>query len=127
MRSETMTSTAPTRRALTCAGCGFSQDDPWHYRNCVPTRYWPKELRDRKLSAQHHDAERMTALPERRRMTLYEYRQTHPEANPLTNEHVKVTETRKNPATGEVDRWERELGLSERIAQSPPCERCRRP
>jgi len=113
------------RRALTCPSCGFANDDAWHFRACVPTRLWPKELRDRKMVAMGHDPDRMAQMPEKRRMSLHEYRLTHPEANPITTEQVIIHETRQDKDG--LKEWDRVEGLKEALARVQPCDRCHRP
>lgn len=121
-----MTTPQATRRAISCAQCGFPNDDPWHMRSCVPTRFWPKELRDRKLSSMGHDRESLDQLPEKRKMSLHEYRQLHPEANPITSEKRIIQETRTEK-DGRVRTWTRVEGFREAVNRSQPCPRCHRP
>lgn len=140
------------RRALTCASCGFSNDDIWHFKNCVPTQYWPAHLRDQKRAAMNqraavcecgeplsahpiHDghgwhfatlAHAPERAPERVKTSLHEYRLAHPEANPLTAEQRMVTETRTN-LKGEEETFERPKTIREAVNEVQPCTRCGRP
>lgn len=140
-------------RVLTCARCGFATDDTWHYRNCVPTSQWPRELRERKAEAMHqqgpacdcgepvnahpiwrpegwHFASTLAVVerePERvKPQGLAEYRRLHPEANPLTAETVQIKEVRVEK-DGRTREWERPEGIREARNRAEPCPRCRRP
>lgn len=136
-------------RAKACGECGFATDHIYHFRNCVPTRYWPQVMRDRKVgamtgercacgepvadhplfrdSAWHFATQPVLDLgPERRKVTLFEYRRTHPEANPLVAEQAMVEEQRTDP-DGATHRWERPLSVAEAVRGAVPCPRCERP
>ncbi len=147
-----MTTTA--RRVLSCNRCGFKMDALRHMQSCVPTRYWPAEMRDRKATAMgqlrpqatccerplsEHPyftdgawhfatiAQRMPSFDRVKPRSLYEYRQLHPEANPLVAENETLRERRKNVTGVEVD-MERLATLAEvRGRAVPTCPRCTRP
>lgn len=135
-----------TTKAKTCGSCGFATDHMLHYRNCVPTSHWPRELRERKAAAMRGGSDDIMEIdgeafnagplpdepqPERepekvKPMGLSEYRRLHPEANPLTTENMTVREFRKRQ-DGETDEWDRVIGVREAINQAQPCPRCHRP
>lgn len=133
------------RRVKMCGSCGFADDHMLHYRNCVPTSQWPRDLRERKAAAMSHgtddimeiDGQRFNAGPIHREVVerppepekprgIAEYRRLHPEANPLTAENITVREFRKRE-DGVTDEWERVVGVKEAMKQSTPCPRCQRP
>lgn len=132
------------RRVTACPSCGFAADHMLHYRNCVPTSQWPRALRERKAAAMHGseldimeiDGQRLYVSaplepreyapePEKPR-GIAEYRRLHPEANPLTTEHMTVREFRKREDGG-TDEWDRVVGVREAMSQASPCPRCQRP
>lgn len=117
-----------TTRAKTCASCAFPTDHMLHYRNCVPTSQWPRELRERKAAAMGHEVPvDIDREPERTKPNgLAEYRRLHPEANPLTTENITVREFRKREDGG-TDEWDRVVGVREAMNKVGPCPRCSRP
>lgn len=148
--------TTPARRIATCLRCGFREDQLRHYQTCVPTRYWPQALRDRKARAMGILAEIATccdrpvaehpyfitsgeragwhfATVEQRLPTfdrvkprsLYEYRQQHPEANPVIGENTTRIEQRKN-LNGDMVDVEVTVSLREALGHAT-CPRCHRP
>lgn len=113
-----------TTRVRTCNRCGFADDHIRHFQSCVPTRYWPKEMQDRKLTAMGHDLDPEREVKVKPR-SLHEYRLQHPEANPLLGENVTRTETRKNILGLDV---QVEVPLTVREAAGhAQCPRCHRP
>lgn len=141
------------RRVISCLSCGFPTDHLRHLSACVPTSQWPRDLRERKANAMrqvgalcqcgvpeaehpYHDGtgwhfavsmEEPVREPEPQKPRgLSEYRRLHPEANPLTAEHITIREFRKR-ADGQTDEFERVAGIREVLNKTQPCPRCARP
>lgn len=141
------------RRVIACMSCGFPTDHLRHLSACVPTYQWPRDLRERKANAMrqvgalcqcgvpesehpYHDGngwhfavsmEEPVREPEQQKPRgLAEYRRLHPEANPLTSEHITIREFRKR-ADGATDEFERVAGIREVLNKAQPCPRCSRP
>lgn len=144
--------TSTQTRAKICPRCNFRSDQLRHFQQCVPTRYWPAALRDRKATAMHvlaavatccdravedhpyfqdggwHFAtveQRAPGFDRVKPGSLYEYRRAHPEANPLVGENQTRVERRKNVMGDEVD-MEVVVSLAEARGFAN-CQRCGRP
>jgi hypothetical protein len=78
------------------------------------------------MAAMGHDEDGLAQLPEKRKVSLYEYRKLHPEANPITTEQRMIHETRTEK-DGRISEWERHEGFREAVNRVQPCPRCNRP